>query len=181
VNCMTTESQFIDRLRRSDPSAFESLFEQFERSVYRFFFCSHRDHHLAQEQASETFLQLVRSLRRFRGGPEQLRPFVFAIARHVQKRPWREHVPLSPGHEQPAAGPPTESLFMIREELDGVLDVIQRLDDPVRAVLLLRFVEGLSLSDVAEALDLPLGTVKSHVHRGRRELSQLLQKGNVNP
>ena len=57
-----------------------------------------------------------------------------------------------------------------REQLSLVLAAIGALEQPQRNVLLLRFVEGLPLADIATALDIPLGTVKSHIHRGREYL-----------
>ena len=53
-----------------------------------------------------------------------------------------------------------------------MLAAIGALEQPQRNVLLLRFVEGLSLAEIATALDIPLGTVKSHIHRGREYLRQ---------
>ena len=61
-----------------------------------------------------------------------------------------------------------------REQLEGVLDAISHLEDPLREVLILRFVEGCSIDEVAVALGLPVGTVKSHIHRSRTRLKQLL-------
>ena len=63
-----------------------------------------------------------------------------------------------------------------REQLERVLTAIGQLEEQARNVLLLRFVEGYSIDDVAEALTLPVGTVKSHIHRGRARLTQLLTK-----
>lgn len=48
------------QLRTGQPMAFEALIEQFEGPLFRFFFCDHRNHHVAQEQTAETFAQLVR-------------------------------------------------------------------------------------------------------------------------
>ena len=55
-----------------------------------------------------------------------------------------------------------------------MLLAIGRLEPAVRDVLLFRFVEGYSIDEVASTLDLPVGTVKSHIHRGVARLKQLL-------
>jgi RNA polymerase sigma-70 factor (ECF subfamily) len=61
-------------------------------------------------------------------------------------------------------------------ELGGVIDVaIQRLRPEYRSCILLRHVEGLSYEEIAEILSLPLGTVKTFIHRARHELRLALQ------
>lgn len=168
---------FLEQLKQRRPAAFEMLVDQFEGALYRMFLCDHRNHHTAQEQTAETFAQLVRSLPNMRGGPEKLRAFVFSVARHVQQRRWRAKkekfapIELAEGLADRRRLPPDE--VMAREEYDSVLDTIGRLEQPLRNVLLLRFVEECSLEEIAEALDLPVGTVKSHIHRGRTRLRKL--------
>jgi RNA polymerase sigma-70 factor, ECF subfamily len=63
-----------------------------------------------------------------------------------------------------------------REEVEAVLKVVSELDDPLPAVLIMRFVEGLSIDEIATALEMPLGTVKSHIHRGKRRLKEIFAK-----
>lgn len=179
---MIRDDDFLNQLKEGQPAAYELLVDRFEGPLYRFFVCDHRDHHLAAEQTAETFAELVRSLPNMRGTCEQLRAFVFATARHVQGRHWRRpkrmHVPLTAAHGVSDGGPSPPAQAADRERLQRVLDAIGCLDHPLRSVLVLRFVEGLSIDEVAAALDLPPGTVKSHIHRGRQRLrQQFAEKG----
>ncbi len=168
----------LKQLKNGCPEAYEALVRHFEGPLYRFFLCAHGNHHLAQDQSADTFAQLVRSLPSMKGGAEQLRSFVFGVARNVQRRRWRQKAthPVSltladeacdnrPTPLQEAAG---------REELQRVLEAIRQLDEPVRSVLILRFVESLSLDEIAQTLEMPVGTVKSHIHRGRKRLAEIL-------
>lgn len=59
---MGADDALASRLKSGDATAFEQLVARFEASLYRFFYCSHRDHHLAQEQTAETFAALVCAL-----------------------------------------------------------------------------------------------------------------------
>jgi RNA polymerase sigma-70 factor (ECF subfamily) len=175
---MIPDESFLNQLKAGEPAAYGLLVERFEGPLYRFFLCDHRDHHTAQEQTAETFAQLVRSLRGMRGGCEQLRAFVFATARHIQLRRWRgreKHFsPLAEAQNVSDARPSPLTVASDSEQLEGVLSAISRLEDPLRDVLLLRFVEGYSINEVAEALGLRVGTVKSHIHRSRTRLKQIL-------
>src|SRR6185369_2145851 len=89
---MPDETSFLAELRAGSPGAFAELVEQFEGPLYRFFYCDHRDHHLAQEETAETFGQLVRSLTSKGGACGNLRAYVFGTARHVQLRRIRQRV-----------------------------------------------------------------------------------------
>ena len=174
---MCSDKSFLDRLKAGEPAAYVLLVERFEGPLYRFFLCDHRNHHTAQEQTAETFAQLVRSLGGMRGSCEQLRAFVFATARHVQLRRWRRRkvqpAPLVAALDVSDPGPSPLTVASDREQLERAFSAIGQLEDPLRNVLLLRFVEGCSIEEVAQALDLPIGTVKSHIHRSRLRLRQI--------
>jgi len=174
---MLSDESFLDQLKAGEPAAYVLLVERFEGPLYRFFLCDHRNHHTAQEQTAETFAQLVRSLRGMRGGCEQLRAYVFATARHVQLRRRRgrkqQPSPLAEALNVTDPRPSPMTVASDREQLERVLNAISHLEDPLRNVLLLRFVEGCSIDEVALALELPVGTVKSHIHRSRSRLKQI--------
>jgi len=175
------DEPFLARLKKGEHAAFEELVESFEGAVYRFFYCDHRDHHLAHEQSAETFVQLVSAFRTMRGGPEKLRAFVMSVARNVQRRSWRQrkagHEPLPASVAAPDRSPDDEAIQS--EQTNYILQVIAGLESPVGQILVMRFVDEYSLAEIAEALDLPLGTVKSHIHRGRNELKLLLERKEI--
>ena len=174
---MTEAERYLDGLRRGDAEAVERLVGEFEGPLFRYFLARHGDDQLAGEQSTDCFVALVRALPRMRGGPESLRGFVYAVARNVERRRWRrrdaadsinDHLEVSseaPGPERQAEG---------REGLQRALAAINRLDAVTRDVFLLRFVEQLPLQEIALALDEPLGTIKSRLHRGRKQLQALL-------
>jgi len=174
---MELNSATFEQLKAGEPAAYAVLIEQFEGPLFRFFFCDHRNHHIAQEQTAETFAQLVRSLRGMRGGKDKLRAFVFGTARHVQLRRVRERknaaVPLAEAFDLIDDRPSPDVSAADREQVGLVLDAIGQFEEQVRNVLLLRFVEECSLEEIAEALSVPLGTVKSHIHRGRSRLRKI--------
>jgi len=175
---MQNEASFLAQLRAGTPAAFAELVEEFEGALYRFFYCDHRDHHLAQEETAETFGQLVKSLTSRETVCGNLRAYVFGTARHVQLRRirarGREQLTLAEAEEMCDPGPSPLSVAAEREELAQVLAAIEGLEETQRNVLLLRFVESCSIEEVAEALQIPVGTVKSHIHRGRARLIQVL-------
>lgn len=126
---MDSEESFHERLKDLQPAAFEMLIARYEASVYRMFLCDHRNHHLAQEQAAETFAQLVRTIQTMRGGPEKIRAFVFGVARHVQQRHWRSRrttlVPIDALKDVQDSRPSPAQQASAREHVERLMEVLQ--------------------------------------------------------
>lgn len=174
---MPQERIHLERLRSIEPDAVNQLFDEYHRPLYRFFYCRHRDHHLSEEHTAETFLQLVKSLPGFRGETSQFRAFVFSIARRVLYRHYRTPDVASLENsgfvDTPDESDEPFDVIARGEEFDELLTRINQLNPTVRDILLFRYVDDLSLSEIAAILDLPVGTVKSHLHRGRREIQEV--------
>ena len=176
---MTAEDDFLSRLRNGEHDAFEVLVDRFEGPLYRYFLASHGDPQLAGEQSADCFGNLVESLPKMTGGPSQLLPFVFAVARNVLRREWRrkssDFAPLDVAAEATDNRPAPDIEFETKDESARAIEAIQSLDPATRDVFLLRFVEQMSVADVALAVGEPVGTIKSRLHRGRQRLQEILQ------
>ena len=177
---MHHDEQQLQQLKAGKAEAYQSLVDEYEGRLFRFFFCHHRDYHLAEEQLSETFAQLVRSLPKMKGPAGSLPAFVFAVARHVRSRTWKKtcerHSSLETAAHTSDAKPNAAVQAESREKLQLVLDAISAMTPVRRDVFLLRFVEGYSVDDISKSLKIPDGSVKSHIHRGRAELRGILAK-----
>ena len=176
---MVADDEFVRSLKSGDAAAYEALVCRFEAPLYRYFLASHGDPQLAGEQSADCFSDLVEALPKMSGGPQQLRPFVFAVARNVVRRQWRRTArvcaPLVSAAEAIDGWPAPDAAVEAAEESARLIEAIRSLDQPTRDVFLLRFVEQLSIAEVAESVGEPEGTVKSRLHRGRRRLQTILQ------
>jgi len=176
---MESANEYLRSLRKGDADAYEALVRRFETPLYRYFFASHGDPQLACEQSVDCFSDLVESLPKLTGGPDQLRPFVFAVARNVLRRQWRrqarEFAPLSSVPETIDNSPPPDATIVAAEESAELIEAIRSLDQTTCDVFLLRFLEQFSVAEVAEAVGEPIGTIKSRLHRGRQRLHKILQ------
>jgi RNA polymerase sigma-70 factor (ECF subfamily) len=175
---VSEEDEFISRLRHREPKAYEELVRRFESRLYRYFMASHGDPQLALEQSADCFGNLVESLPKMTGGPDQLQPFVYAVARNVLRREWRQRRradwPLSSAETIIDGRRLPEMELEAQEQSAQLIAAIRQLDPPTRDVFILRFVEQLSVAAVADIVGEPIGTVKSRLHRGRRRLAQIL-------
>jgi RNA polymerase sigma-70 factor (ECF subfamily) len=176
---VSPEDEFVQNLKQGDADAYERLVRAFERPLYRYFFASHGDPQLAGEQSADCFGDLVESIPKMTGGADQLRPFVFGVARNVLRRTWR-HKTRANLHQASADVPQDvqatpDVLLEASDEQARLIDAIQALDPATRDVFLLRFVEELPIAEVAAAVGEPVGTVKSRIHRGRKQLVEKLK------
>lgn len=127
----------------------------------------------ADDVLSEVFLQVARALPRFRGTDDEVRPWVFTIARHRvidahRRRAVRPQVASStvPDRAAPVAEDPID---------EGLVAALQRLTDDQREVVVLRFVADLPLEEVASLTGRTEGAVKSMQHRALAQLASILR------
>lgn len=176
---MEVDDQFVHRLRKGNAEAYETLVRRFEAPLYRFFLAAHGDPQLASEQSADCFGDLVGSIPKMAGGAAQLRSFVFAVAKNVLRGQWRrrtrEQTQQLSSAELVDDWPPPDAAMQAVEESERVIAAIRLLDETTRDVFLMRFVEQMSLAEIATTVDEPIGTVKSRLHRGRRRLQEILQ------
>ena len=157
--------------------AYEVLLNRYEAALYRFFYCSHRNHELAQDQSGETFKIMISTINNL-NKESSLKSFLFGIARNVMRRSWRTKELTKSSdvslEEVVDNKPSVLQQVTIREELTLALNAIQQFPDPEKQILLLRFVENFKLEEIAEVMAIPLNSVKSHIHRSRKKLCKLL-------
>ncbi|HEX4574441.1 MAG TPA: sigma-70 family RNA polymerase sigma factor [Gemmatimonadales bacterium] len=172
--------------KRGHEAAFRELVRRYERPLFSLLYRMVRDRTLAEDLAQETFIKVLNGLDSY--DPQfKFSSWIFKIANnaaidHLRKREV-ETLSLdgSPHATTPDAmsatalqlGAPGETPLQEVEarELGGAIEqAIAKLRPEYRACILLRHVEGHSYEEIARILDLPLGTVKTFIHRARNEL-----------
>ncbi len=170
--------------RRGSEDAFRELVERFERPVYALLFRIVRQRELAEDLAQETFVKAWRALARF-DASRKFSSWIFKIAhnsaldalRRRGEEPLSLDAPLA-GDEappqlpaDPAAEDPLERATF-RAAGRALEEALADLRPEYREILMLRFARGLSYEEIAEVTGAPLGTVKVHIFRARKELAK---------
>jgi RNA polymerase sigma-70 factor, ECF subfamily len=175
------EASLVVRLRHGDRRAFEELVIAYQHRVFGVALRMLGNRAEAEEIAQETFLRAHRALPEFRGGA-CLHTWLYAIAsRLCLNRLASADRRLLRGDDEALAtapsGEPSAAAVLERAELDAaVREAIAALPDERRIVVVLRDVEGLSYEEIAEALGLEPGTVRSRLHRARLDLKAKLER-----
>lgn len=181
------------RARGGDLDAFRTIVEMFQDRVMRVMVSVLRcDRALAEDLAQEVFLRVWKGLPTF-GGEVRFLAWLHTIASNVaiseyRRRRAQKRDKTTLSIDQPLAG--TDDLFLTpagreqappdrahhQEFLARVRSCVQELPDEFRAAVVLRDMESLSYDEIAVVLDLPIGTVRSRIHRGRLLLQDMLQE-----
>lgn len=186
------EAMLIARLRVGDLSAFDDLVRYFERPVYGVCLRLLGDAEDARDAAQETFLKIYRGLHSFRG-ESGLKTWIYRIAINQamnQQRWWKRRrrdetvslelsrkgsdITLESSLCDANASPETRAIEQEREK--KILHALSEVQKDYRAALILREIEELSYEEIAETLEISIGTVKSRIARGREELRRKLKE-----
>jgi RNA polymerase sigma-70 factor (ECF subfamily) len=188
----TPDDQFLERLRRGEAVAYERLVAEHSGDVYALLFRLTNDSEEARDLTQETFLRAFQSIGRFRGDAS-LKTWIYRIAINQARNRWRwwrrrkRDVTVSldatdDQNEQPlAATLPSENSLnpeqetLAREREAQLRQALLGLRSAFRESVVLRDVEGFSYEEIAELLQISIGTVKSRIARGRLELRRQLE------
>jgi RNA polymerase sigma-70 factor (ECF subfamily) len=173
--------RFLDRLRAGDAPAFEELVMTYQHRVFGVALRMLGSRAEAEEVAQEAFVRAHRALGEFRGDAK-LSTWLYAITSRLclnrlasgERRLTRQGedalLRLSDAGPRPDAA-------LERRELESALGrAIAELPEDRRIVVVLRDVEGLSYEEIAQVLELELGTVRSRLHRARADLKEKLER-----
>jgi RNA polymerase sigma-70 factor (ECF subfamily) len=185
-----TDQEIVVLARAGEEAAYRELIRRYERPLFSLLFRMVRDRELAEDLAQETFVKALNAIESYR--PEfKFSSWIFKIANnaaidHLRRRELDTlSLEGSPQAETPEAIEATALQIGGRQEsplaeveareLGGQIEAaIAQLRPEYRSCILLRHVEGRAYEEIAEILNLPLGTVKTYIHRARNELRQAL-------
>jgi RNA polymerase sigma-70 factor, ECF subfamily len=173
------DRELVDEARKGSQEAFASLVRQYQVRIYNMARVSTRNDADADDLAQEIFLKVFRGLRGFRGS-SSFRTWLYRIAvnaiRSHAAAPrlfgwFRREEATEPGAPEPLdaieAPGDLEATLARRQAIDRAL---RQLPHDLRTAVTLRDIEGLDYREIAEVLDVPIGTVMSRIARGRERL-----------
>ncbi|HJY27932.1 MAG TPA: sigma-70 family RNA polymerase sigma factor [Pyrinomonadaceae bacterium] len=187
------EAQFIERLKRGDAAAFETLVTERSGEIYGLLYRLTENVEEARDLTQETFLRAYQSIGHFRGESD-LRTWIYRIAINQARNRWRwwrrRRREATVSIDAPEIGggrlglvatlksntvrdPEQDALLSERERaLKKALGSLKRV---YREAVILRDIEGFAYEEIASALRISVGTVKSRLARGRQELRRKLE------
>jgi RNA polymerase sigma-70 factor (ECF subfamily) len=187
---LLTDQEVVRHAVIGREAAYRELIRRYQRPVFSLVFRMVRDRELAEDLAQETFVKVLNAIDSYR--PEyKFSSWIFKIANnaaidHLRRRNL-DTLSLDGSPHAESAEAIEATTLQISDGAESPLDevanrelgsrierAIQRLRPEYRNCILLRHVDGRPYEEIAEILDLPLGTVKTYIHRARNELRILL-------
>ena len=170
------------RALADDPAAFGEIFERHAKTVYNYLFRRCADWSVAEDLTSIVFIEAWRRRRDVELVHDSALPFLLGVATNVlrnrrrSERRYRaamERIPLPDDSARPTHDPAVR--VCAEEDMRVILGVLGRLPRREQDVVALCLWQGLSYEEVAVALDVPVGTIRSRLSRGRSRLRELLR------
>jgi RNA polymerase sigma-70 factor (ECF subfamily) len=193
ISARAEEASIVAELKAGSENAYEWLIAHYHQPVYGLVYRILNDSADAADTTQEVFLKVFRGIKRF-NGQASLKTWIYRIALHEasnQRRWWFRHkrretsMEGTPGEDEnqnfglkETLADEHESPFDLaaHEEIRSkVEEELAQVPEPFRTTLVLRDIEGLSYEEIAEILQVSLGTVKSRLMRGRCALKQRLE------
>jgi RNA polymerase sigma-70 factor (ECF subfamily) len=187
----TAETGFIDRLKAGESEAFDTFVTRYSADVYTLLYRLTENAEDAGDLTQETFLSALKAIKKFRGDAD-LKTWLFRIAINESRnrfRWWKRRkrektvslddtigssdVAIHETLSRDSASPEEDTLRRERER--GLRDALLTMPDIYREVIVLCDIEGFSYEEIASALEINIGTVKSRIARGREELRRKLK------
>jgi len=172
------ELELIRRAKECDPSAFAEIFEYYYQDVYNYIYHKVANVHLAEDLASDVFLKVLESIDSFsfRGIP--LAMWLLRIARnlmvdHFRGQPKTSDLPLKEDLLPTEVGP--SDVFETKLTRQQLVRAFSDLTEEQQDVIILKFVDGLDNTEVAQVLGKSEGAIKSLQHRALVSLNRVLE------
>ena len=175
------ERELVERCRRGDEGAFQELVDRYKDLVFALIARTVQDRSRAEDLAQDVFLRIHRGLPYFRG-EARLSTWIYRIVANVslqdQARPRAGGATVSlddDGARARKTASVSDRRFGDLELRDRLEKAIARLPANYRLLVAAHYLEGVRYEDLAEAMQLPLGTVKTQLFRAKQQLRRLLE------
>ncbi|HLA98136.1 MAG TPA: sigma-70 family RNA polymerase sigma factor [Anaerolineales bacterium] len=182
---MTIEAvnpEVIARAKNGDSEVIGELYERYNLDIFRYLYYRLGDKHASEDLTSEVFIRMIRSLRGYRSQNVPFDAWLFQIARnlavdHLRKMNVRNHVSLE--EEMIAETVDVDGTVERKLTSDKLVRALNRLSEDQRDVLVLRFVNGMRLEQVAQTLNKSVDSIKGLQRRGLLALREILTEWEV--
>ena len=182
------DRQLVERAQQGDKKAFGLLVEKYQRKLARLLSRFIRDQAEVEDVTQEAFIKAYRALPAFRGdsafytwlyriGINTAKNYLMALGRRAPTSTEveaEEAEGFEEGEQLRDINTP-ESLLLSNEIAETVNATIEKLPEELRKAIQMRELEGMSYEDIAQAMDCPIGTVRSRIFRAREAIAEQLR------
>ncbi len=177
--------ELIELIRTGSVHHFSILVERHQNRIFQFLLTLLRNRQDAEDVAQETFIGAFRKLHSFEGRSSfftWLRRLAYnACIDHLRKQKSRKSDLSTPDVSNLNASPNENPVNQLveRETIEAVRSAIDQLPEDQRSIVCMRDIEGMDYAEIATCLEIPIGTVRSRLHRARLELKEIFERAGL--
>lgn len=186
-----TDEQIFARYIEGDKTAFDELVERYYKQIYRFLVRFTGRPHLAEDLIQDVFVKVYRSASTF-DSSKKFRPWLYSIAANrardalrsagrsekqifIQKNAGDDEQ-MSLEHLLPGSPSSPDMQMIAQETSEKVKAALQEMPDNLREILILAYYDQMPYKEIADSLGIPLGTVKSRLHKAVTTFGQIWKR-----
>ena len=185
-NRLDPDARLVERCLSGDEAAWEDLVRNHTRRVYAICYRFTNSQTEAQDITQEVFFRVFRSVKSYRSGEGSFAVWLSRLTRNLLIDHYRrgkmdratdsidDQLPIL--EERSGAESRTDALLASREASELLQTALQKLSPDLREIVILRDLEEMEYREIAKVLQVPEGTVKSRLNRGRAELARVLRR-----
>jgi RNA polymerase sigma-70 factor (ECF subfamily) len=177
IRSLDPDSTLVERCLRGEDTAWEELIKLHTRRVYGLCYRFTGSDSEAQDLSQEVFLRVFRSLRSFRAAEGSFVTWLARLTRNLLIDHYRRTRQLRVTDSIEEQLPLLEESVTVAVRPDSM--VTEREAGDLREAVILRDLQGMEYREISQVLNIPEGTVKSRLNRGRAELARVLRKQNL--
>ena len=172
-----SDLELVGKAKSGDRDAFSELVRRHQHLVFNVSYRFMRDMTLAEDMAQESFLKAYRLLKGFRGDCS-FRTWMYRVTSSVcltelNRRKRRGEVEFGPQHDTSAENAPEAGNA---DFMEHVRRCVHKLSDRYATIMTLYYLNGTSYDEIAEAMEIPVGTLKTWMFRARKQLRRIVEK-----
>lgn len=178
------DKELLHRCKNGDKTAFQELISKYHPFVYKFLVKITENEHLADDLAQDVFIKVIRNIDKFDiYGKAKFSTYVITISKNSyidylrKEKRLQQFNTVNDSSLLEAIVPGFEEYVIDKLYGIGVIDHLENLTDEQKVVIKLKYIEGLTLKEIGEKLDLESKTVKSRIHNGITKLKKMLSRG----
>lgn len=189
---MQNEEVTLIEQSKTDPEAFGRLYDRYYQPVFGFLLSRTHNVEVAKDLCSETFFQALKNIRRYEARGKPFKSWLFAIAvaqigTYFRSRKRYLSVTIDEAPELAANDDyrpdiemvADEDAFSVRQQVERLRGLLTKLNQKQQNILSMRFFSKLTVPEIAAAVKMKEGTVKSHIHRALKKLQVLMTEEPV--
>lgn len=179
------DKEIVHRIKNGDQAAFETLILKYHNPLLMYLEVTLKDRQKAEDIVQETFLRFIESLRKGKV-LERIEPWLYKVATNLCKDYWKslsyklEREDLSNIPEPKDKSLSISEIYEQKERQKEILNILGDLSPTQRQIIILRFYQELKIAEIADILEIPIGTVKSNLFYTLKKLRKKLVYNSPN-